>query len=157
MFHFAHSDQTPQLQWTQHTRTLTQDELPVLTYEFSYPQLSHSGLSGTWINRCQLHLAQVWQHRWEQVVYPRACAAQTRCLASSTPFTPWKCCLSGEVAHQADDLLTLRFTALEQQDSAPPFRLTWEDIWNIRTGAPVPSKTPKKAFKKISDFFKKRG
>ena len=157
MFHFTYSSQTPQLQWKQRTRTMTQDDLPVLTYELSYPQLSDSGLAGKWINRCQLHLAQVWQSRWEQVVYPRACAAQTYCLARSIPFTPWICSLSWEAAHPQDNLLTLRFTALEQHTPAPPFRLMWEDLWDTRTGAPIPQKAPKNAFKKISDFFEKRG
>lgn len=156
MFYFTHSGQAQQLQWVQRTRIMTQDELPVLTYELSFPQLSHPGLAGKWINRCHLHLAQVWQRRWEQTVYPRACAAQTYCLAHSTPFMPWKCSLTGEVIHHEDSLLALRFTALEQHNYSP-FRLMWEDHWNLRTGAPIPKNAPKNAFKKISDFFKKRG
>lgn len=148
---------TPEISWLEHTRTMTQDDLPVLSYALSYPQLKHSGPGGAWISACYRRCAQVWQRRWEQVVYPRACLQQRRCLEHSVPFSPWECSLTGEAVQQQDCLLSLRFVATEQYHTRPDARLCWEDHWDTRTGSPLPNQRPKTAFQKISTFLKKGG
>ena len=152
---FIRTNHPTQLQWKTLERAMTREELPVLTYQLSYPQLTQPNLAGQWINLCYRHTAQVWQRRWEQVVYPRACTQHTERLSRSAPFTPWQCQLTGQVTNQEGDLLTLRFIAMEQQGTRPPYRLIWEDCWDLRTGISLSKKAPKNGLKKFSDFFKK--
>lgn len=124
--------------WNREERALTLEGEPVLTYSLAWPQVEGAGLGGKWISRYYARLAKNWRRRWEREVYWLACLELAARREGAKPFTPWRGELAGETVLLRDDLLSLRFTGLEDRGNGRPARVRWGDVWNLREGAPKP-------------------
>ena len=78
-----------------------------------------------------------WQARWENRLYPLACAAAGRARAASRPFRPWCARLERQITLDADGLLSLRLEAQEQTSSSRIARHRQGDVWQLPRGTPL--------------------
>lgn len=127
---------TPGILWQRKQQTLTLSGQPVLEYQLYFPELIQSGLAGRCISAYYRRMAHVWERRWRQEVYLRACLDFSQRQAAGKPFTPWQGSLHGELTLFEAPLLSIHFSGLEKQGASNPSRVSWGDVWNIKTGAP---------------------
>ena len=130
----------PVLMWNEEQNVLTLEGEPVLEYHLRWPELSQAGLGGRWISRYYAHQAKVWRLRWQREVYWKACLELADRRAKSRPFEPWRGKLDGEMKSWEDGILTVRLEGEEIRGDGKPSRVCWEDVWNVREGAPVVAK-----------------
>ena len=130
------SHSSPKLLWQTKQQTLTLSGQPVLEYQLCFPQLTQSGLAGRFISAYYRRMAHVWERRWQQEVYLRACLDFSQRQAAGKPFIPWQGSLQGELTLLEVPFLSVHFSGLEKQGNINPCRVSWGDVWNMKTGAP---------------------
>ena len=127
---------TPLVLWKTRQKTLTLEGNPTLEYTILYPEPTQCGLAGRFLCAYYRHMAHVWEMRWQREVYLRACLDYAQRQASGKPFTPWLGNLQGELTLLEFPFLSLHFTGSEKQGSGNTCRISWGEVWNLKTGAP---------------------
>jgi hypothetical protein len=124
--------------WERVEKTLTLTGEPVLSLCLSWPRMEGKGALARAVNRYYDRLARRWQHRWEREGYLCACAELAQQREKSRPFRPWTAALSGQVTLEEGDYLSIALEAREMRGDGRTLEYRWGDIWDRRTGAPVP-------------------
>ena len=76
--------------------------------------------------------------RWERETYCLACLRLAACREESRVFRPWQAGLTGEVAMEGADLLSIRMELREVRGDGRPLLSCSGVTWDWKAGAPVP-------------------
>lgn len=118
-------------------RVLKLEGEPVLTLSLCRPAFPEEGKSAR-LERCLAKLVQVLEARWENELYPRACAALAAAREQSRPFDPWSAELNYKITLWRPPLLSLRLDVAERTGAGRPVLVRWGETWNLETGWPCP-------------------
>lgn len=115
-------------------RTLKSNGTTVLHCFICRPAFSDSGKQQR-MERYFAHLAQLWQARWENQLYQRACRAFTA-WPSETPFAPWQASMDYQITYWKPPLLSIRIDIKEQGAAVPPALQCIGEVWDCDSGYP---------------------
>lgn len=119
------------------TRVLKQDGKPVLSFSILRPAFPETGKTER-VERYFARLAEQWERRWTDVLFPRACRAAADAVSSSRPFDPWQAKLTYTVTLWEPPLLSLRLDAEEQTGGSRPLLVCQGETWDLGSGYPRP-------------------
>ena len=78
-----------------------------------------------------------WLARWENRLYPLACAAAGRARGASRPFRPWSARLERRLTLEEGGVLSLRLDAQEHTGGPRLARHRQGDTWLLPRGTPL--------------------
>lgn len=116
-------------------RTLKSNGDPVLTLSIRRPSFPESGKTRR-IEYYFSQLAQRWQTRWENDLYPKACQSYTEHQAQSRTFLPWQVTLDYEITFWRPPLISIRLEIREQGPFSLPLFISIGEVWDIAAGYP---------------------
>lgn len=119
------------------TRVLKQEGKAVLALSLRRPGFPDRGRTKR-VERYFAHLAQMWEARWETVLFPRACQARAAAREMGAAFAPWEARLDYVVTLWAPPLISLRLNAVEDTGGGRPFRFRMGETWDCAGGYPRP-------------------
>jgi hypothetical protein len=121
------------VRWLEEEKVLTLTGEPVLACRYMWPETGCKKL-----DRYYRRVKGNWQRRWERALYWAACLDLAEKRERSRPFVPWSARLLGETTYQDEGLLSLYMEARERRGDGRTLYGRSGDIWEAKTGAPVP-------------------
>ena len=115
-------------------RKLKSNGTTVLYCSISRPAFSDSGKQRR-MERYSARLAQLWQTRWENDLYRKACQAFAD-QPNDVLFQPWNATMDYQVTYWDPPLLSIRINIQEQGPATPPVSLCIGEVWDCSSGYP---------------------
>lgn len=119
-------------QWN---RTMKQDSIPVLTLSIRRPSFPETGKTAR-MERYFSEVTKQWKKRWETILFSKACQAKDTAMETGQSFLPWQAKLDFAVTLWKPPLLSLRFDAVETNETSRPFLICSGETWDCATGYP---------------------
>ncbi|MEG1857476.1 MAG: DUF3298 domain-containing protein [Pseudoflavonifractor sp.] len=116
-------------------RSMKSDGEPVLTLCLRLPKFSEETPALRRMERYYRALCQRWRTRWEDVLFPRACAALAAAREGSRPFRPWEATLDFTVTRSGGGVLSLYLDARELCGGGT-LTVRQGDTWDLASGTP---------------------
>lgn len=101
-------------------RTLTLCGEPVLEETLAWPEFEGKGRAVRRMTGYYRRLVRSCRLRWERETYCLACLRLAACREESRVFRPWQAGLTGEVAMEGADLLSIRMELREVRGDGGP-------------------------------------
>ena len=130
--------EAPAVLWREEKKTLTLCGEPVLEETLAWPEFEGKGRAVRRMTGYYRRLVRSCRLRWERETYCLACLRLAACREESRVFRPWQAGLTGEVAMEGADLLSIRMELREVRGDGRPLLSCSGVTWDWKAGAPVP-------------------
>ena len=130
--------EAPAVLWREEKKTLTLCGEPVLEETLAWPEFEGKGRAVRRMTGYYRRLVRSCRLRWERETYCLACLRLAACREESRVFQPWQAGLTGEVAMEGADLLSIRMELREVRGDGRPLLSCSGVTWDWKAGAPVP-------------------
>ena len=116
-------------------RTMKQDGQPILVIKLRRPSAPDRGKAKR-MERYFARFAQLWQDRWENSLFPRACQAYSETKECGKAFTPWQAELDYEITFWQPPLVSLCIRITETGPDSRPLCTHIGETWDCSNGFP---------------------
>ena len=130
--------EAPAVLWREEKKTLTLCGEPVLEETLAWPEFEGKGRAVRRMTGYYRRLVRSCRLRWERETYCLACLRLAACREESRVFRPWQAGLTGEVAMEGADLLSIRMELREVRGDGRPLLSCSGVTWDWKAGAPGP-------------------